>query len=89
MKQIEKSGRNVCRTIASAIGQLKDLNPDSVVGRHTKKSIISNLYDSIYDVLTIIGDDNFDRILEIIREENLEFPKGYISVRRKWNNRDF
>lgn len=89
MKQIEKSGRNVCKTIASAIGQLKGLNPDSVVGYHTKISIISNLYDSIYDVLTIIGNDDFDIMLKIIREENLKFPRGYISARRKWNNRDF
>lgn len=89
MKQLEKSGRNVCRTIASAIGQLKDLKPDSVVGRHTKKSIIGNLYDSIYDVLTIIGNDDFDTMLKIIREENLKFPRGYISARHRWNNREF
>ena len=89
MKQIEKSGRNVCKTIASAIGQLKALKPDSVVGRHTKKSIIDNLYDSIYEILTIIGDDDFDIMLKIIREENLKFPRGYISARRKWNNREF
>ena len=53
------------------------------------ENIISDLYDSIYDVLTIIGEDNFDKMLEIIREEDLKFPKGYISARSKWNNREF
>lgn len=89
MKQTEMSGRNACKAIASAIGQLKGLRPRTVVERRTRKNIISDLYDSIYDILTIIGEDNFDKMLEIIREEDLKFPKGYISARSKWNNREF